>query len=389
MNQLLSRKENWKMAMTMYKRYEKIEKPLIELAKQIKKSKAKDDNIKKGIQLILGEEANAVASYLEDVLGFDSEYALPAMHVDKRNLGHKPEPDMQEVENRISDMDECTDLINMITSFLPPGALIVASQAEHYSIMGEILEAYRAKNFMAVKELICANWKTATPPENPETPTPTTPVASEETAEEEEMEDDAGYDITDFTEETRELDISKFTKLAGKRDKDAIEDGWCYTAAGVFTGVLRPDMTIEEIEELKENRNTAIEAVKAYLNCMDFAGFSELMFKSEFDKNIRRVEYLAKERNRNKAIAELKEYWRNHTEESDLHGSPNNTTILNHIFDNIIILPKTVSVEKEDFDSLVDMTMSILNEVGITGIDAKIIDEVLTARINPEGDING
>lgn len=373
------------MAMTMYKRYEKIEKPIIELAKQIKKKKANDENIKKGIQLILGEEANAVASYLEDVLGFDSEYALPAMRVDKRNLGHKPEPDMREVENRISDMDECTDLINMITSFLPPGALIVASQAEHYSIMGEILEAYRAKNFMAVKELICANWKTKTV-ENPET---SAPEETEET-EEEEKEDSIGYDITDFTEETKEADISKFTKLAGNRDKDAIEDGWCYTAAGVFTGVLRPDMTIEEIEELKENLNTAIEAVKAYLNCMDFVGLNEIMLKSEFDKNIRRVEYLAKERSRNKAIEELKEYWHEHTEQADLYGSPNNTTILTHIFDNILILPKTVEVMKEDFDSLVDMTMSILNEVGITGIDTDTIDAVLMTRsVNLEGDIDG
>lgn len=371
------------MAMKIYKRYEKIEKPLIELAKQIKKSKANDENIKKGIQLILGEEANAVASYLEDVLGFDSEYALPAMRVDKRNLGHKSEPDMREVENRISDMDECTDLINMITSFLPPGALIVASQAEHYSIMGEILEAYRAKNFMAVKELICANWKTASP-ENPETPAPKEPEKEEEKG------DSVGYDITYFTEERKELDIETFTKLAGKHDRGIIEDSWCYCAAGVFTGVLRPDMTLEEVEELKANYNTAIEAVKAYLNCMDFAELDEMMLKSEFDKNIRRVEYLAKERNKDKAIEELKEYWRNHTIESDIYGSPNNTIILDHIFDNILVLPKTVTVMKEDFDNLVDMTMSILNEVGITGIDTDTIDAVLMTRtVNLEGDING
>jgi len=372
--------------MEMYKRYEKIEKPLVELAKQIKKKKANDENIKKGIQLILGEEANAVASYLEDVLGFDSEYALPAMQIDKRNLGHKP--NMQEVENKISDMDECTALINMIMTFLPPGALIVASQAEHYAIMGEILEAYRARDFMAVKELICANWKTEESIIKAHTSESTAP--SEETEEEEEKEDSIGYDITDFTEESKEADISKFTKLAGKRDKDAIEDGWCYTAAGVFTGVLRPDMTIEEIEELKENLNTAIEAVKAYLNCMDFVGLNEIMLKSEFDKNIRRVEYLAKERSRDKAIEELKEYWHEHTEQANLYGSPNNTTILTHIFDNILILPKTVTVMKEDFDSLVDMTMSILNEVGITGIDTDTIDAVLMTRsVNLEGDIDG
>ena len=367
------------MAMTMYKRYEKIEKPLVELAKQIKKKKANEENIKKGIQLILGEEANAVASYLEDVLGFDSEYALPAMRIDKRNLGHASEPNMQEVENRISDMDECTDLINMITSFLPPGALIVASQAEHYSIMGEILEAYRAKNFMAVKELICANWKTSAP-ENPTTP--------EET--EEEKDDCAGYDITDFTEETKEADISKFTKLAGNRDKDAIEDGWCYTAAGVFTGVLRPDMTIEEIGELKENLNTAIEAVKAYLNCMDFVGLNELMLKSEFDKNIRRVEYLAKERSRNKAIEELKEYWHDHTVNRDKYGNPVKSVMLKHIFDSILILPDThEEMSNDDFYEFVDMALSILKELGIECIEKHEVVDAISERFNPDGDIDG
>ena len=367
------------MAMTMYKRYEKIEKPLVELAKQIKKSKANDENIKKGIQLILGEEANAVASYLEDVLGFDSEYALPAMRVDKRNLGHKSEPDMREVENRISDMDECTDLINMITSFLPPGALIVASQAEHYSIMGEILEAYRAKNFMAVKELICANWKTAAP-ENTETPT-----VPEETKEEE-LEDSAGYDITDFTEETREADIKKFTKLATKHDRDVIETGWCYTAAGVFTGVLKADMTQEEFGELLLNEATAIEAIKAYLTCMDFVDFNELMFKSEFDKNIRRVNYLITERRHEEAMESLKSYIPRATK----MGTFDVEDMLNYIFSNILDVPEecTIDYADEHFADVITMTMSILNELNINSIniDKKTVDETLTKRVNQEAD---
>ena len=374
------------MAMTMYKRYEKIEKPLVELAKQIKKKTANEENIKKGIQLILGEEANAVASYLEDVLGFDSEYALPAMRIDKRNLGHKPEPDMpnmQEVENRISDMDECTELINMITSFLPPGALIVASQAEHYSIMGEILEAYRAKNFMAVKELICANWKTAAP-ENPETPT--APEETKEEEKEEELGDSTGYDITDFTEETREEDIKKFTKLAVKHDRDVIEDGWCYTAAGVFTGVLKADMTREEFGELLVNKTTAIEAIKAYLTCMDFAEFDEMMFKSEFDKNIRRVEYLITEREHEEALESLKSYIPRATK----MGTFDVEDMLNYIFSNILDVPEecTIDYADEHFADIITMTMSILNEININSInvDQKIVDETLTKRVNQEAD---
>jgi len=374
------RKENWKMAMTMYKRYEKIEKPLVELAKQIKKSKANDENIKKGIQLILGEEANAVASYLEDVLGFDSEYALPAMRIDKRNLGNASEPNMQEVENRISDMDECTDLINMITSFLPPGALIVASQAEHYSIMGEILEAYRAKNFMAVKELICANWKTSAP-ENPETPTP----ASEE-IKEEEKDDCAGYDITDFTEETKEEDIKKFTRLAVRHDRSADQDGWCYTAAGVFTGVLKADMTREELGELMVNKITAIEAIKAYLNCMDFAEFDELTFKSEFNQNIRRVEYLITERRHEEALESLKNYIPRATK----MGTFDVEDMLNYIFSNILDVPEecTIDYADEHFADIITMTMSILNEIDVNSInvDKKIVDETLTKRVNQEAD---
>ena len=366
--------------MEMYKRYEKIEKPLIELAKQIKKKKANEENIKKGIQLILGEEANAVASYLEDVLGFDSEYALPAMRVDKRNLEHKSEPDMQEVENRISDMDECTELINMITSFLPPGALIVASQAEHYSIMGEILEAYRAKNFMAVKELICANWKTAAP-ENPETSTP----APEETKEEEKY-DCTGYDITDFTEETKEEDIKKFTKLAVRHDRGADQDGWCYTAAGVFTGVLKADMTREELGELMVNKATAIEAIKAYLTCMDFAEFDELTFKSEFDKNIRRVEYLITEREHEEALESLKSYIPRATK----MGTFDVEDMLNYIFSNILDVPEECTIDYADdhFADIITMTMSILNELNINSInvDKKIVDETLTKRVNQEAD---
>ena len=368
--------------MEMYKRYEKIEKPLVELAKQIKKKTANEKNIKKGIQLILGEEANAVASYLEDVLGFDTEFALPAMRVDKRNLGHKPEPDMpnmQEVENRISDMDECTELINMITSFLPPGALIVASQAEHYSIMGEILEAYRARDFMTVKELICANWKTATP-ENPETPT-----APEETKEEE-KDDCAGYDITDFTEETKEEDIKKFTKLAVRHDRNADQDGWCYTAAGVFTGVLKADMTREELGELMVNKTTAIEAIKAYLTCMDFAEFDELMFKSEFDKNIRRVEYLITERRHEEALESLKSYIPRATK----MGTFDVEDMLNYIFSNILDVPEecTIDYADEHFSDIITMTMSILNEININSInvDQKIVDETLTKRVNQEAD---
>ena len=376
---ITQQKGKLEMAMTMYKRYEKIEKPLVELAKQIKKSKANDENIKKGIQLILGEEANAVASYLEDVLGFDSEYALPAMRVDKRNLGHASEPNMQEVENRISDMDECTDLINMITSFLPPGALIVASQAEHYSIMGEILEAYRAKNFMAVKELICANWKTAetTAPEN------STDTASEE---DEEKEDDIGYDITDFTEETREADIEKFTKLAVKHDREAIEDGWCYTAAGVFTGVLKADMTKEDFDNMLENKTIAIEAIKAYLNCMDFVELDERMLKSEFDKNIRRVEYLITERRHEEALESLKNYIPRATK----MGTFDVEDMLNYIFSNILDVPEecTIDYADEHFADIITMTMSILNEVNINSInvDKKIVDETLTKRVNQEAD---
>lgn len=369
--------------MEMYKRYEKIEKPLVELAKQIKKKTANEENIKKGIQLILGEEANAVASYLEDVLGFDTEFALPAMRVDKRNLGHKPEPDMpnmQEVENRISDMDECTELINMITSFLPPGALIVASQAEHYSIMGEILEAYRAKNFMAVKELICANWKTAAPEK------PDIPAAPEETKEEEELGDSTGYDITDFTEETREADVKKFTKLAVKHNKTVTEDGWCYTAAGVFTGVLKADMTEEEFDNMLENKTIAIEAIKAYLNCMDFVEFDEMMFKSEFDKNIRRVEYLITERRHAEAMESLKKYIPRATK----MGTFDVEDMLNYIFSNILDVPEecTIDYADEHFADVITMTMSILNEVDINSInvDQKIVDETLTKRVNQEAD---
>lgn len=376
---ITQQKGKLEMAMTMYKRYEKIEKPLVELAKQIKKSKANDENIKKGIQLILGEEANAVASYLEDVLGFDSEYALPAMRIDKRNLGHASEPNMQEVENRISDMDECTDLINMITSFLPPGALIVASQAEHYSIMGEILEAYRAKNFMAVKELICANWKTSetTAPEN------STDTAPEE---DEEKEDDIGYDITDFTEETKEDDIKKFTKLAVKHDREAIEDGWCYTAAGVFTGVLKADMTKEDFDNMLENKTIAIEAIKAYLNCMDFVELDERMLKSEFDKNIRRVEYLITERRHEEALESLKNYIPRATK----MGTFDVEDMLNYIFSNILDVPEecTIDYADEHFADIITMTMSILNEVNINSInvDKKIVDETLTKRVNQEAD---
>ena len=366
--------------MEMYKRYEKIEKPLVELAKQIKKKKANEENIKKGIQLILGEEANAVASYLEDVLGFDSEYALPAMRIDKRNLGHKSEPDMQEVENRISDMDECTELINMITSFLPPGALIVASQAEHYAVMGEILEAYRAKNFMAVKELICTNWKTATAtPVNPETPAP-------EETKEEELRDDAGYDITDFTEETREADVKKFTKLAVKHDRSATQDGWCYTAAGVFTGVLKADMTQEDFGNMLENKTIAIEAIKAYLTCMDFVDFDELLFKSEFDKNIRRVEYLITERRHEEALENLKKY----VSRSTKIGTFDVDDMLNYIFSNILDVPEECTIDYADdhFADVITMTMSILSELNINSInvDKKTVDETLTKRVNQEAE---
>lgn len=368
------------MAMTMYKRYEKIEKPLVELAKQIKKKKANEENIKKSIQLILGEEANAVASYLEDVLGFDSEYALPAMRIDKRNLGHKP--DMQEVEHRISDMDECTALIEMIMTFLPRGGLIVANQAEHYAIMGEILEAYRARDFMTIKELICANWKT--PTENPETPTAPEEIKEEE--KEEEKDDCIGYDITNFTEETKEQDISKFTKLAGKHDKDTNENGWCYTAAGVFTGVLRPNMTADELDELKENSTTAIEAIKAYLNCMDFVEFNELMLKSEFDKNIRRVEYLITERRHKEALESLKSYIPRATK----LGTFDVEDMLNYIFSNILDVPEecTIDYADEHFADIITMTMSILNEININSInvDQKIVDETLTKRVNQEAD---
>ena len=145
-------------------------------------------------------------------------------------------------------------------------------------------------------------------------------------------------------------------------------------------------MTKEEFDNMLENKTIAIEAIKAYLNCMDFAEFDELMFKSEFDKNIRRVEYLITERRHEEALESLKSYVSRTTKTNTFDIDD----ILNYIFSNILDVPKecTIDYADEHFADIITMTMSILNELNINSInvDEKTVDETLTKRVNQEAD---
>lgn len=303
--------------MKIYNKWEKIEKPIIELSKQVKKSKAHDENIMRGIKLILGEEAHSIVSYLEDALLVDTEYLLPKR---EKEPASKPIgiPDLSEVENTISERDECIKLIEMIMSMLPPG---IFAPDDHYRVMGEIFDYYKMKDFNAIKEIIIANWHVNDVEEEP-----VNDEAKEEPEKTIEVDttadiSDQGYaqiikkadiDLTEFYPQSYPENVNKFISFGAGTTKEIskTEECWIYTFAMVITGVLTPlTMTMDNIKKLSNEIPTAVAIITSFLkaSCLPFE-IDVVLVKLLLKDNIDKMAHIINVKARANKLSQLRKY---------------------------------------------------------------------------------